>query len=56
VIGFQQRNGEYLHRKKASEKRVLRKISGPKREEVRGEWRRLHKNSTVCVSHQILFG
>jgi hypothetical protein len=23
--------------------RVLRKISGPKKDEVRGEWRRLHK-------------
>jgi hypothetical protein len=30
------------HRLKVFENRVLRKISGPKREEVTGEWRRLH--------------
>jgi len=30
------------HRLRVSENRVLRKISGPKREEVAGEWRRLH--------------
>jgi hypothetical protein len=30
------------HRLRAFENRVLRKIFGPKREEVMGEWRKLH--------------
>jgi hypothetical protein len=30
------------HRLKVFENRVLRRIFGPKREEVTGEWRRLH--------------
>jgi hypothetical protein len=30
------------HRLKVFENRVLRKIFGPKRDEVRGEWRKLH--------------
>jgi hypothetical protein len=30
------------HRLRASENRVLRRIFGPKREEVAGGWRRLH--------------
>jgi hypothetical protein len=30
------------HRLRVSENRVLRRISGPKREEVAGGWRRLH--------------
>jgi hypothetical protein len=30
------------HRLRVSENRVLRRIFGPKREEVEGEWRRLH--------------
>jgi hypothetical protein len=33
------------------EKRVLRKIFGPKREEVTGEWRRLHN---VCKTLPLL--
>jgi hypothetical protein len=32
------------HRMKASEKRVLRRISGPKRNEVTGGWRKLHND------------
>jgi hypothetical protein len=31
------------HRLRVSENRVLRRISGPKREEVTGCWRRLHR-------------
>jgi hypothetical protein len=31
------------HRLRFSKNRVLRKIFGPKRDEVTGEWRRLHK-------------
>jgi hypothetical protein len=30
------------HRLRVSENRVLRRISGPKRDEVMGEWRKLH--------------
>jgi hypothetical protein len=30
------------HRLRVFENRVLRRICGPKREEVTGEWRRLH--------------
>jgi hypothetical protein len=30
------------HRLRVSENRVLRKIFGPKRDEVTGEWRELH--------------
>jgi hypothetical protein len=38
-------------------KRVLRRIFGPKRDEVTGEWRRLHNEELmICTHHQILFG
>jgi len=37
------------------EKRVLRKIFGPERDEVRGELRRL-RNEELCTLHQIFFG
>ena len=38
-------------------KRVLRRIFGPKREEVIGEWRKLHMRSLmICTANQILFG
>jgi hypothetical protein len=35
------------HRLRVSENRVLRRIFGPKRDEVMGEWRKLH-NAEVC--------
>jgi hypothetical protein len=35
------------HRLRAFEKRVLRMIFGPKRDEVTGEWRKLH-NEELC--------
>jgi len=37
------------------ENRVLRKIFGPKKDEVTGEWRRLHKGELdyVCSPHII---
>jgi hypothetical protein len=39
------------------EKRVLRRIFGPNRDEVTGEWRRLHNEELYDLnSHQILFG
>ena len=30
------------HRPKVSENRALRKIFGPKRDEITGEWKRIH--------------
>jgi len=39
------------------ENRVLRKIFGPKRDEVTGEWKILHNEKLIiCTPHQILFG
>jgi len=45
------------------ENRVLRRIFGPKRNEVRGEWRKLHSEELndlyclmICTAYQILFG
>jgi hypothetical protein len=39
------------------ENRMLRRIFGPKRDEVTGEWRRLHDEELyVLCSHQMLFG
>jgi len=37
------------------ENRVLRRIFGPKRDKVTGEWRKLH-NEELCTAHPILFG
>jgi hypothetical protein len=34
------------------ENRVLRRIFGPKRDEVTGEWRKLH-NEEVCTPYPI---
>jgi hypothetical protein len=39
------------HRRRLSENRVLRRIFGPKRDEVTGEWRKLHSeelNDLYC--------
>jgi hypothetical protein len=37
------------------EDRVLRRVFGSKREEVSGEWRKLHMRSfVICTLHQIL--
>jgi len=39
------------------ENRVLRRIFGPKRGKVRGEWRKLHnEESNDLTAHQKLFG
>ena len=39
------------------ENRVLRRIFGPERDEVTGEWRRLHNEELMfCTPHPILFG
>jgi hypothetical protein len=39
------------------ENRVVKKIVGPKRDEIEGDWRRLH-NEGLCdfTPHRILFG
>jgi hypothetical protein len=42
------------HRLRVFENRVLRRISGPKRDEVTGEWRKLHKRSfVICALRQV---
>jgi hypothetical protein len=44
------------HRLRVFENRVLRRIFGPKEEEVMGGWRRLHNEELfiTCTLHQIL--
>jgi hypothetical protein len=38
------------------ENRVLRRIFGPKRDEVKGEWRQLHNEELmICTAHPMLF-
>jgi hypothetical protein len=44
------------HRLRVFQNRVQSNIFGPKRDEVRGEWRRLHNEVLICTPHQILFG
>jgi hypothetical protein len=44
------------HRPRVFENGVVRKIFGPERDEVTGEWRRLTRSIMICTSHQILFG
>jgi hypothetical protein len=40
------------HRQTVLEKRVLRRIFGPKRDEVTGEWRQLHDGSFIICTHR----
>jgi hypothetical protein len=44
------------HRLRVSENRVLRRIFGPNREEVAGDWRRLHNEElqNLYVSRSII--
>jgi hypothetical protein len=45
------------HGLRVLENRVLRRIFGPKRDEVTGEWRKLHSEELqICTHHQILLG
>jgi len=45
------------YRLRVVENRVLGRIFGPKRDEVTGEWRKLHKEGlNICSSPTILFG
>jgi hypothetical protein len=39
------------------ENRMLRRIFGPKRDEITREWRKLENEEfTICTPHQTLFG
>jgi hypothetical protein len=38
------------------ENRVLRRIFGPERYEVTGEWRRMHNEELYVTPHKLLFG
>jgi len=42
-------------RLKVSEKRVLRRIFGPKKDELTGEWSNCIMSLMICTPHQILF-
>jgi len=42
--------------KEESRLRVLRRIFGPKREEVTMEWRKLHNEEVLICTHPILLG
>jgi hypothetical protein len=45
------------HRLRVFENRVLRRIFGPRRDEVTRGWRKLHNESCmVCTLHPILLG
>jgi hypothetical protein len=39
------------HRLRVFENRVLRRIFGPKRDEVTGEWRKLHNEELIIFTH-----
>jgi hypothetical protein len=45
------------HRLIVFENRMLRRIFGAKRDEVTGEWRKLHTGELIiCTHHRILLG
>ena len=43
------------HRLRVFENKVLRRIFGPKRDEVTVEWTKLHNSLLISTPHQILF-
>ena len=44
-------------RPRVSEKRVLRRIFGPKRDDVTEEWKKyVMRNLMICTAHPVLFG
>jgi hypothetical protein len=45
-----------LYRLRVSENRVLRRIFGPTRDEVIGEWRKLHEELNDLYPHPQFFG
>lgn len=45
------------HRLRAFENWVLRKVIGPKREELKGQWIKLHREEVMlCTAHQTFLG
>jgi hypothetical protein len=44
------------HRLRIFDNRVFRRTFGPKRDEVTGEWRKLHRSCMICTAHPILLG
>jgi hypothetical protein len=45
------------HGLKEFENRVLKRIFGPKRDGIMGDWRKLHNGSfVICTRYQILLG
>ena len=45
------------HRLRVLENRVLRRVFGPKRDDVTGEWRNyIMRSLIVCTDHPVLFG
>jgi hypothetical protein len=45
------------HKLRVFENRVLRRIFGSKRDEVTGEWIKLHNGGfIICTHHQIILG
>ena len=45
------------HRLRVFENRMLRRMFGPRRDGVTGEWRKLHlRSSMICTPHPILCG
>jgi len=44
------------HSGRVFENRVLRRIFGPKRFKVTGEWRKLHNEELRICTHPLLFG
>jgi hypothetical protein len=45
------------HRLRVFENRALRRVFGPKRDEVTGEWRKLHNEELmICTPYQISCG
>ena len=50
-------HSEEEHRLRVFENRVLRKVFGPKREELKGQWIKLHREEVMfCTANQIFFG
>jgi hypothetical protein len=41
---------------RVSENKVLRRIFGPRRDEVTGDWGSLHNEELICTAHPILCG
>ena len=44
------------HRLKLFQNRMLRRIFGPKRDEVTRKWRKLHYTLMICTAHPISLG